>query len=92
MNRLSTRAPSSGSTGPRAPYLVNLQFRSNGEFVTPWSEGDEGDEVKSMLDKRRDIFIEEGVLSPPKMTVEGPQGFIFNEVESGWSATSNSDP
>ncbi|KAG9046313.1 hypothetical protein FS837_004627 [Tulasnella sp. UAMH 9824] len=87
MNRLSTKAPSSAYLGPRAPSLEKLRFRSNGKFVTPWSEGDEGDDVKTMLGKRHDFFTEVGVLSPPKMTVEGPQGFTFDQVESNWFAT-----
>ncbi|KAG8921456.1 hypothetical protein FRC01_000248, partial [Tulasnella sp. 417] len=91
MNRLSTRAPSSSIVGPRAPRLENIRFLRRGVSMAPWSEGDEGDGVKNMLDGRRNLFIEGGVLSPPKLTVTGPKGLIYNDIESGWFAASDPD-
>ncbi|KAG8939439.1 hypothetical protein FRC04_006586 [Tulasnella sp. 424] len=83
MGRLSTKAPSPNSTGPRSSHLERLSFRSH-SHTGSWSEGDEGEAVKTLLDKRRDAFIQGGILDPPKLVVTGPRGLLFDEAGSRW--------
>lgn len=48
-----------------------------------------GEAVKTMLDRRRNIFIQGGVLDPPKLAVTGPGGLLFDEEECRWLDLSN---
>ncbi|KAG8941403.1 hypothetical protein FRC04_004196 [Tulasnella sp. 424] len=89
MDRLSTKFPSSSSTNPRAPHLEKLSFRLEEDGSASfwvWSEGDVdvGETVKTMLDKRRDIFIQGGVINPPRLVVKAPSGRLFDEAEGRW--------
>ncbi|KAG8939444.1 hypothetical protein FRC04_006591 [Tulasnella sp. 424] len=71
MDRLSTKAPSSSSASPRAPHLEKLDFRFEHYSARGSQRYDVEDEVKTMLDKRREIFVQGGVMDPPKLVVEG---------------------
>ncbi|KAG8964029.1 hypothetical protein FRC05_004313 [Tulasnella sp. 425] len=85
MDRLSTKAPLSSTISPRAPFLEKLRFDPDEEDLVTWSAGENEEEaVKTMLDKRRDIFIQGGVLDPPKLVVTGPTGPLFDETEGLW--------
>ncbi|KAG8960893.1 hypothetical protein FRC05_006536 [Tulasnella sp. 425] len=86
MDRLSTKAASSSSADPRAPHLEKLDFQSKVRPSTVWSRSghDEEEAVKTMLDKRREVFIQAGVIDPPKLVVTGVKG--FDEAKSHWLA------
>ncbi|KAG8941424.1 hypothetical protein FRC04_004217 [Tulasnella sp. 424] len=84
MNRLSTKAPSLSPTNPRAPLLEKLRFQEQFYDQHSWSKGDLRDAVKTMLEKRRNLFIQGGVLDPPKLIVTGPHGLVFDEAEGRW--------
>ncbi|KAG8939440.1 hypothetical protein FRC04_006587 [Tulasnella sp. 424] len=76
MNRLSTKVPYSSSTSPRAPHLKKLKFELKDCSAAIWarSKYDVEDAVQTMLDKRREIFIQGGVIDPPKLVVIGAKG------------------
>ncbi|KAG8964034.1 hypothetical protein FRC05_004318 [Tulasnella sp. 425] len=90
MDRLSTKLQSPSSSAPRAPNLEKLCFQHR-RTISLWSEGDEGEAVKTMLDKRRGIFIQGGVQDPPKLAVTGPNGLTFDEAEGRWLGSESSD-
>ncbi|KAG8939443.1 hypothetical protein FRC04_006590 [Tulasnella sp. 424] len=84
MDRLSTKAPSSSSSSPRAPHLEKLDFQWEDHSADIWlrSKYDEDEAVQTMLDKRREIFIQGGVIDPPKLVVtvhkwsDGTEGLV----------------
>ncbi|KAG8941418.1 hypothetical protein FRC04_004211 [Tulasnella sp. 424] len=86
MDRLSTKAPSPSSINPRAPLLEKVCFQADPELSDEdlWAEGDAGEAVKAMLESRRNLFIQGGVLDPPKLVVIEPSGSVFDEVEGRW--------
>ncbi|KAG8940612.1 hypothetical protein FRC04_005177 [Tulasnella sp. 424] len=84
MDRLSTKAPFQISSKPRAPLLEELCFQERLYDEHSWSEGDLRDAVKTMLEKRRNLFTESGELDPPKLVVVGSHGLVFDEVEGRW--------
>ncbi|KAG8938515.1 hypothetical protein FRC04_008441 [Tulasnella sp. 424] len=87
MDLLSTPAPSSSPSGPRAPFLEKLCFDPDIIDRFLWSKTNEEEAVKTMLDKRRDIFIQGGVLDPPKLVVTGPPADEFFDSSDAGSET-----
>ncbi|KAG8941401.1 hypothetical protein FRC04_004194 [Tulasnella sp. 424] len=91
MDCLSTEAPSSTSTSPRASHMERLSFEFYIDEPKLWFERDVEEAVKTMLDKRREIFIQGGVQDPPKLVVTGPTGRLFDEAEGRWLNWESSD-
>ncbi|KAG8938568.1 hypothetical protein FRC04_008250 [Tulasnella sp. 424] len=87
LDRLSTKAPSPSSTNPRAPLLEKVRFQHDLSSEDEWSADDAEDAVRKMLEGRRNLFIQGGVLDPPRLVVTGPYGAVFDEAEGKWVAS-----